>query len=68
MEYESLSTLRTQYVAAMSLEMKLPLQKLIGLSSRVGEVEPSTAEEIEDTARYLLSLVDELLEFAKLKP
>jgi signal transduction histidine kinase len=67
-EYESLTTLKKQYVAAMSLEMKTPLQRLIQLSSKVGEVEPQAAGEIKDTARYLLSLVDELLEFTKIKP
>lgn len=68
MENESLTSLKKQYVAAMSSEMKSPLKKIIGILSDTENPTPERATEIKDAARYLLSLVDELSEFARFKP
>lgn len=61
MEVESDSLLlKKQFIAAMSREMKSPLQKIISLINEEEMPSETRSVEIKDAARYLLSLVDEL--------
>jgi signal transduction histidine kinase len=67
-EKESLLVIRDQFLAAMSREMKSPIYKIIGLVSESESPSSARSIEIQDAARYLLSLVDELAELSQVKP
>lgn len=57
------TTLKDQYVAAVSREMKVPLEMIVDLTHEIAKRTNDNVSEIQNAAKYLLSLVDELTEF-----
>lgn len=68
MDIDSLASLKQKYIAAMSNEMKTPVQMIVGLTEGSDSQSPETTAKVQDAAKYLLSLIDELSDFAQSKP
>ncbi len=73
---ELASRAKTEFIAKMSHELRTPLNAIIGFSEVLGNVEtaatkpakvPEYARYIEDSARHLLSIVNNILELSKIQ-
>jgi two-component system cell cycle sensor histidine kinase PleC len=72
---EAASRAKSEFIARMSHELRTPLNAIIGFSEVLGEKETSRAKEtqleyagyIEDSARHLLSVVNNILELSKIQ-
>ncbi len=72
---ENTSRTKTEFIAKMSHELRTPLNAIIGFSEVIGQTEtqnpdskaPEYAGYIEDSARHLLSVVNNILELSKIQ-
>ena len=73
---ELASRAKTEFIAKMSHELRTPLNAIIGFSEVLGNSEtaettpakvPEYARYIEDSARHLLSIVNNILELSKIQ-
>lgn len=65
MESKYLANLKQQYIAAMSAEMKTPLQMIVQLADRLENASDDSRLQIQNAAQHLLMLVDELADFSQ---
>ncbi|EQC44003.1 response regulator [Bacteriovorax sp. Seq25_V] len=71
-ELEKLSRLKDQFLAVCSHDLRTPLNTILGLSNIIGEEEDikdikEYGDQIEKSARELLEMVNELLDFSDIE-
>jgi two-component system, sensor histidine kinase len=69
---EDASRAKSRFLASMSHEIRTPMNGILGLTSLLSETEQTSEQQtyiraIDQSARSLLSLIDEILDFSKIE-